>query len=141
MFVCVLSGNASARYSDGLVANNWYQSPGCLVVVLTNFMARMMRFDIEKFDGKMNFGLWQVQVKDLLIQYGLHTALKSKSTPANHEGSGDFSKETVSTSSGKSKMSNDDWEDLHERAKSAIRLNLAKNVLVNIHGTYSAKEI
>lgn len=29
------------------------------------------RFEIEKFDERMNFGLWQVQVKDVLIQSGL----------------------------------------------------------------------
>ena len=29
-----------------------------------------MKFDIEKFDRRINFGLWQVQVKDLLIQSG-----------------------------------------------------------------------
>ncbi|RYQ87695.1 hypothetical protein Ahy_A10g050666 [Arachis hypogaea] len=32
----------------------------------------------EKFDGRINFGLWQVQVKDVLIQSGLHKALKEK---------------------------------------------------------------
>ena len=104
-------------------------------------MARMMRFDIEKFDVKMNFGLWQIQVKDILIQHGLHKALKGRSTPMNPEGSGDSNKEKASTSSGKSKMNDDDWEDLDERAASAIRLCLAKNVLANINGTYSAKEL
>ena len=39
-----------------------------------------VKFDIEKFDGRIIFGLWQIQVKDLLIQYGLHKALKGKST-------------------------------------------------------------
>jgi len=34
-----------------------------------------MRFDVEKYDGRINFGLWQVQVKDVLIQSGLHKAL------------------------------------------------------------------
>ena len=71
-------------------------------------MARMIRFDIEKFDGKMNFGLWQVQVKDILIQYGLHKALKGKSTPTNPEDSGDSNKGTTSTTSKKPKMSDDD---------------------------------
>jgi hypothetical protein len=104
-------------------------------------MARMVRFDIEKFDGKMNFGLWQIQVKDILIQNGLHKTLKGRSTPANPEGSGDSSKEKASSSSVKPKMSDDDWEDLDERAASAIRLCLAKNVLANIHGSYSAKEL
>ncbi|MED6220875.1 hypothetical protein PIB30_049002 [Stylosanthes scabra] len=40
----------------------WYQSA--------------VRFDIEKFDGRMFFGLWQVQVKDVLIQSGLHKMRK-----------------------------------------------------------------
>ncbi|AES68367.1 hypothetical protein MTR_3g007450 [Medicago truncatula] len=35
-----------------------------------------MSFDIEKFDGITNFGLWKVQVKGVLIQSGLHKALK-----------------------------------------------------------------
>lgn len=35
-----------------------------------------MRFDVEKFDGRINFGLWQVQVKDVLIQSGLHNAVR-----------------------------------------------------------------
>ena len=33
---------------------------------------------MEKFDGNINFGLWQIQVKDLLIQSGLHKALKGR---------------------------------------------------------------
>ena len=36
-----------------------------------------VKFDIEKFDGKINFGLWQIQVKDVLIQSGLHMAFLS----------------------------------------------------------------
>ena len=112
MFVCVISGNAFA-YSD-LFANNWYQSRGCLIMVLTNFIAKMIRFEVERFDRKINFGLWQVQVKDLLIRYGLHTVLKDKSTHANPDGSRDFDKETAGTSSRKPIMSNDDRKDLDE---------------------------
>ncbi|KAL5793506.1 hypothetical protein ACOSP7_002100 [Xanthoceras sorbifolium] len=40
-----------------------------------------LKFDVEKFDGKINSGLWQVQVKDVLIQSGLHKVLKEKSSP------------------------------------------------------------
>ncbi|KAL5864048.1 hypothetical protein ACOSQ3_001562 [Xanthoceras sorbifolium] len=40
-----------------------------------------LKFGVEKFDGKINFGLWQVQVKDVLIQSGLHKVLKEKSGP------------------------------------------------------------
>ncbi|MED6135441.1 hypothetical protein PIB30_046466 [Stylosanthes scabra] len=35
-----------------------------------------VKFDIEKFDGRMFFGLWQGQVKDVLIQFGLHKMRK-----------------------------------------------------------------
>ena len=37
--------------------------------------ASLVRFDVEKFDGRINFGLRQVHVKDVLIQSGLHKAL------------------------------------------------------------------
>ncbi|KAL5804347.1 hypothetical protein ACOSQ3_031147 [Xanthoceras sorbifolium] len=40
-----------------------------------------LKFSVEKFDGKINFSLWQVQVKDVLIQSGLHKVLKEKSGP------------------------------------------------------------
>ncbi|GKB55330.1 hypothetical protein Tco_0906083 [Tanacetum coccineum] len=35
-----------------------------------------IKYDIEKFDGKINFGLWQVRMKALLEQQGLAIALK-----------------------------------------------------------------
>jgi len=34
-----------------------------------------MKFDIEKFDGRINFDLWKVELKDVLIQSGLHKTL------------------------------------------------------------------
>ncbi|XP_052117385.1 uncharacterized protein LOC127747476 [Arachis duranensis] len=37
-----------------------------------------VKLEIEKFDGRINFGLWQIQVKDVLIQSDLHKALKEK---------------------------------------------------------------
>ncbi|KAL4565087.1 hypothetical protein LXL04_029170 [Taraxacum kok-saghyz] len=81
-----------------------------------------MRFDVEKYDGRINFGLWQVQVKDVLIQSGLHKALKGKPAPVS-------SKESSAA------------DDLDLRAASAIRLSLAKNVLANVHGISTAKEL
>ncbi|KAL4566149.1 hypothetical protein LXL04_030259 [Taraxacum kok-saghyz] len=89
-----------------------------------------MRFDVEKYDGRINFGLWQVQVKDVLIQSGLHKALKGK--PAHVS-----SKE----SSAAGKDEDKEWDDLDLRAASAIRLSLAKNVLANVHGISTAKEL
>ncbi|MED6106159.1 hypothetical protein PIB30_002050 [Stylosanthes scabra] len=35
-----------------------------------------VKFNIEKFDGRIFFGLWQVQVNDVLIQSGLHKMRK-----------------------------------------------------------------
>jgi len=78
-----------------------------------------MKFDIEKFDGRINFGLWKVQVKDVLIQSSLHKALKGNT----------------------SKMEVDKWEELDLRAASAIRLCLEKNVLANVQNLSSAKEL
>ncbi|PON95853.1 hypothetical protein TorRG33x02_083760, partial [Trema orientale] len=82
-----------------------------------------IRADVEKFDGNINFDLCQVQVKDLLIQSGLHKVLKGRDN------------------SGKSKISDEDWEDLDERAASAIWMCLAKNVLANVLGISTAKDL
>ena len=35
-----------------------------------------MRIEFEKFDGRINFGLWHFQVKDVLIQSGQHKESK-----------------------------------------------------------------
>ncbi|GKB25187.1 zinc finger, CCHC-type containing protein [Tanacetum coccineum] len=35
------------------------------------------RFDIEKFDGKNNFGLWQIKMRALLVQQGCDVALET----------------------------------------------------------------
>ena len=39
-----------------------------------------MKFDIEKFDGRINFGLWKVQVNDVLTPSELHKALKENTS-------------------------------------------------------------
>ncbi|KAJ0085749.1 hypothetical protein Patl1_07123 [Pistacia atlantica] len=56
-----------------------------------------IKFDVEKFNRRIRFGLWQVQVKI--------------------------------------------WKDLDLKAASAIRLSLAKNVLANVQGISTAKEL
>ncbi|GJV02743.1 hypothetical protein Tco_1336312 [Tanacetum coccineum] len=38
------------------------------------------RFDKEKFDGKNNFGLWKVKMRDLMVQQGCDTALETLPT-------------------------------------------------------------
>ena len=42
--------------------------------------SNLVKLEVEKFDRRINFGLWQVQVKDVLIQSGLHKALKGRPT-------------------------------------------------------------
>ncbi|KAL4592371.1 hypothetical protein LXL04_005363 [Taraxacum kok-saghyz] len=70
-----------------------------------------MRFDVDKYDGRINFGLWQVQVKDVLIQSGLHKTLKGK--PARVSS-------TESSTTGKD--DDEEWDDLDLRAASDIQL-------------------
>ena len=85
----------------------------------------VMKFDVEKCDKRINFGLWKVQVKDLLIKSRLHKALKGEPITASCE---DFAIFEVS----KSAVSDEDWEDLDLKAGSTIRLCLAKNILENV---------
>ena len=36
------------------------------------------KFEVEKFDGTNNFGMWQCEVMDVLIQQELDSALEDK---------------------------------------------------------------
>ncbi|KAJ1387437.1 cytochrome p450 [Sesbania bispinosa] len=82
-------------------------------------LSSFARFDIEKFDGKNKFCLWKVLVKDVLIQPGLHKALKRNTSDVDDE----------------------KWEELDLRATSAIRLCLAKNVLPSVQNISTTKEL
>ena len=73
------------------------------------------KFEVVKFDGMGNFGLWQQRVKDLLVQQGLAKALKKKPEA----------------------MSDDTWEDLQAKAVSTIRLCLADEVMYHVIGDES----
>lgn len=78
-------------------------------------MAKMSnaKFEVEKFTSKINFALWKLKVRDLLVQQGLHKALDGATKkPAT--------------------MTDSNWEDLDARALSTIRLCLADEVLFNI---------
>ncbi|TXG49586.1 hypothetical protein EZV62_025461 [Acer yangbiense] len=63
------------------------------------------KFDIEKFDGTNNFGMWQCEVLDLLFREGSDIALSSK--PKD--------------------ISDEDWEYVNRQACGTIRLCLAKD--------------
>ncbi|MED6142605.1 hypothetical protein PIB30_115387, partial [Stylosanthes scabra] len=47
----------------------------CCVAAMESFSSAV-RFDIDKFHGRMFFGLWQIQAKDVLTQSGLHKMRK-----------------------------------------------------------------
>ena len=60
-----------------------------------------VKFEVVKFDGTGNFGLWQTKVKDLLAQQGILKALWPKKLDT---------------------MKAEDWEKLQQRAVGTIRL-------------------
>ncbi|MFQ6633947.1 hypothetical protein Gotur_011049 [Gossypium turneri] len=66
------------------------------------------RFEIKKFDGETNFNLWQVQMMEILVQNGLKKVVIGKK-PEN--------------------LNQIEWEELDEKALSAIQLCLANTVL------------
>ena len=69
------------------------------------------KFDIVKFDGSKNFGLWQRRVKDLLVQQGMVKALYRKQP----EGMNDM-----------------DWKDLEAKVAKTIRLYLDDDVMYHV---------
>ena len=69
----------------GFFSTSGSRSGGSLAIQIS-----VMKFDVEKFDGRINFGFWKVQVKNLLIQSRLHKALKGKPTIAFDEDSAIF---------------------------------------------------
>jgi len=72
-----------------------------------------MKVDIEKFDGNINFSLWQVRMLAVLTQNGLKKALFGKSKkPAT--------------------MSEDEWNEMDDKALTAIQLNLSNDVLQEV---------
>ncbi|KAE8681319.1 hypothetical protein F3Y22_tig00111330pilonHSYRG00089 [Hibiscus syriacus] len=78
------------------------------------------KFEVAKFDGQGNFGLWQTRVKDLLAQQGILKALRP-TKPAS--------------------MDEEDWEELQQRAAGTIRLCLADEVMYHVMHLSSPDEI
>ena len=70
----------------------------------------IMKLDIEKFDRSTNFGLWQVKMKALLIQHGVHKAIDG--VEKKPQG-----------------MTDTKWEEIDSKALSAIQLCLSNEVL------------
>ena len=80
------------------------------------------KYEVEKFCGKGNFSLWQRQMKDLLIQQGVHKALLGKVK--------------------KPEMMKDvEWVKMDEKKASAIHLNLGDEVIHSILEAKTVKEV
>ncbi|KAK8966007.1 hypothetical protein KSP40_PGU019629 [Platanthera guangdongensis] len=70
------------------------------------------KFEVPKYDGRIDFGLWQKRIKVVLVQQGLHKALLGKE---------------------KAKVKDDDeWDELDLKAISTIQLCLADEVMYNV---------
>jgi hypothetical protein len=86
-----------------------------LVLELNHMMAGIgtssAKFDLMKFDGSGNFGLWQRRVKDLLVQQGMAKALYG----TKPEGMADI-----------------DWKELEAKAVATIRLCLGDDVMYHV---------
>jgi len=63
------------------------------------------KFEVEKFDGTNNFGMWQCEVMDVLVQQELDITLEDKSKG----------------------MLDKDWEKIDRPTCGTIHLCLAKN--------------
>ena len=76
-------------------------------------------FEIEKFDGTNNFGMWQCEVRDVLSQQELEIGLEDKS----------------------SNMEEKESQKINRQACSTIRLCLAKDQKYSVMRETSAKEL
>ena len=72
----------------------------------------IIKFEVEKFDGKSNFLLWKMRVMSLLVKQGTHKILLGiEKKPSN--------------------MDDDEWNDVDFCAKTKIILCLSDEVLYN----------
>ena len=69
-------------------------------------MVSNAKFEVEKFDETNNFGIWQCEVMDVLVQQELDVTLEDKLKG----------------------MSDKDWEKINRQACGTIHFCLAKNV-------------
>ncbi|KAL8088736.1 hypothetical protein AgCh_038501 [Apium graveolens] len=74
-------------------------------------MEKVGGFEIEMFNGRNNFTLWQSMIKDLLIQRGLYATLRGKKP---------------------TEVDDTKWGDMKLRAESMIRLALAPEIKYDV---------
>ena len=99
-----MSGDSSTKSSTDSFGKALSESSAKPLAV--RMMISNAKFEVEKFDGMNNFGMWQCEVMDVLVQQELDITLEDKP-----EG-----------------MSDKDWEKINRQACCTIHLYLAKNV-------------
>jgi len=77
-----------------LLPNNWYQSK-------VNVKMSVIKFDIQKFDGVINFSRWQIRMNAILTQSGLKKALLGREKKSQA-------------------MKEETWQELDEKAFTGI---------------------
>ncbi|KAG8486258.1 hypothetical protein CXB51_019637 [Gossypium anomalum] len=77
------------------------------------------KFEVEKFDGTNNFGMWQCEILDILYQQELDIALEEKLD----------------------KMDDKEWAKINRQACGTIRLCLAKEQKYSVMRETSAKKL
>ena len=77
------------------------------------------KFEVKKFDGTNNFGMWQCEVMDVLIQQDLDIALEDKPEAIDDK----------------------EWEKLNWQACGTIRLCLAKDQKYSVMRESNAKKL
>lgn len=77
------------------------------------------KFDVEKFDGKSNFGMWQCEVMDVLIQHELDFALGDKPDNCDEQ----------------------EWDRINRQTCGFIRLCLAKDQKYFVMRETKAKDL
>ena len=98
-----MSGNSSTKSSVDSSGKSLSESSAKSLAVRT--MVSNAKFEVEKFDGMKNFGMWQCKVMDVLVQQKLDITLEDKPE----------------------RMLDKDWEKINRQACGTIRLCLAKN--------------
>ena len=97
-------GDSSTKFSANSSEKSLSESFAKPLTV--RMMVSNAKFEVEKFDVMNNFGMWQCEVMDVLVQQELDITLEDK--PKG--------------------MSNKDWEKINRQTCDTIRLCLAKNV-------------
>jgi len=85
-----------------------------------------MKVDIQKFDGDINFNLWKVQMRAVLIQHGLWKVLQGPHVKPEKVTDEQW---TTDQKKRRGSLTDEEWEEVELKALSAIQLCLAPHVL------------